>query len=434
VTEQIPKAIIDHASRGHAKKSPSGFELLMACPGSVMYTRYLLEYGDPYAADLGTFGHEISEECFKSSDQIDWIVEEMLSEDNRPDWLKPADDDILRVFPKAYVEYNEMLGRRLKPFRTVTELKVRLFKDCWGTMDRGYLYNIKDGVAMATVDYKQGVTSKQAKGNPQIAIYLAAWAKMLRKEGIEIVKYTGVIFQPRCPGEPEVRKVSYTPEEMGEWVRKIKKYSRRADKIFDGRKKLRFKVGKHCDECFCRGRVKCKAYQNAKDTEGLLVPDNLPDVLAPHSMTDEQLVAIHRNADKIKGILKSVAAYLLARAAAKDAVPGTKPVEGRTQRAWNGKQADVAVTLRDLGVTEPIETKSKLVGIGKAENEIMKSLDPEVFKTVKARKAEAGRLLQIVTKRTEGKLSIALEEDSRPEVGVTDGRLQASEDLLGDLE
>jgi hypothetical protein len=430
-----PRKEVLHASAEHAPWPPSGFEKLANCTASILEEKN--EPDQEYAATkVGEYAHDIWEHCLYNPKTMDAVVAEKTHEDNLPDYVEAGEVEDLKTHPRNFAKYVLNINEKLQPWRFEIEQRVELMPKVWGRMDIGGAYKLKNKEtgksedALYIADYKHGRWySVGAEANWQLIIYALAFA---RKIGIEPVKTTLIVYQPRVVGEETVRKHVYTWPELLGWEARIKEAARQADAVQAGKAIALFKAGKWCQ--FCKAKYKCKEFKRQGDVEGVIdVAVGVPATV-DSTFTDAEVLEVKRRAPKIYEFLRAVDNYLLQRAGSKNPVPGTKPVEGMSKRRWEGKPSEIAEYVETLGVKDPVETIKKLRGIGSIEADIVDLLDDVNFKSAAAKKREAYRLLQSVTFKPEGKLTFVLEDDPRPAIDLHDGRILKPQDLIEDLE
>lgn len=401
----------------HAKLSPSSAGRWLTCTSSVYLEQEMPpEQESPYAAE-GTEAHALLERAIKSGSKPS-ILE--------PDHPAAKDVDVFYEFVEPF-----MLS---EDFAVLSEVKVTLTPDVWGTADAVIIGNKE----LWVVDYKHGKGVAVELPSKQLEIYAAAAVKTmapLLPGPVERV-YT-VIVQPRKehPDGP-LRTLPYNNEDLD--ARVNKEILPVVENIIAG--KVSFCPSEDaCRWCRCKGSCKAQAdmaFEIAKsnfntvdgETRVEAPPKGTADTLKP-----EELAAIILGTSFVKSFLDAVGDRVRDGLLAGESIPGLKLVEGRSIRKW-GRLDDEGnpTTLTDEEVIEKLtkECKLKLAQIAPPKllgpAPIEKLIDPKARNGKK--KAE---LLNSIIVKPSGKPTVVADTDPRKSISPHFTEVQPSTDPLG---
>ncbi len=373
----------NHIKRKHSNLAPSSAERWIACPGSVLLSSKVPEPETTTYAAEGTEAHE-------------WAEKALLSE--LPNAvIRQIPDKEMAHHVLGYALYIAKLKKSLKPFLFHVEAPTKLSTAIYGIADAGMMYHIGGGeVGGVIVDFKYGKGhSVSVENNMQMLCYALGYQKKASK-GIKLKHCTVVIYQPRIDDEEIVRRHRYTKVELKTWQRKIVAAGNVALKMLRGERKPKFVAGAHC--VYCPARGVCRELMDHTKAQTLVEIDKGAKLPDPTMLTDEQLLAIIKYRKIIETFMAGAVEYACTRSQRGASIPGTKLVEGRSQRVWIDDTDHVAKELHELGMTDPYNRKLK--GIGEVEKAVGK-----------------GKIGHVTVKTTP-KVTIALASDARPEVEV----------------
>lgn len=375
----------DHTQRSHALLSASSAYRWLACPPSArLEDKFGPDKSSVYAEE-GTLAHEMANvrlDCFNGT--IDEKTAEKELKKLRKNKLYKEEMD---AYVDEYVSYVTDTFTRIKAScpSAVLIIERRLdfsayVPDGFGTGDA---IIIADGT-MQIIDLKYGKgVQVSAKGNPQMSLYgLGALAEFAWMYTVDRIVMT--IFQPRIRNLDSHTVTVQELEAWGEEVRTVAQlaYAGRGEK----------KAGEHCK--FCKVKGTCRALaaactEAAEDT-------NFADA---DSLSDQQLLAIYRQAAMIKDWIAGIEEHILRTACDGKEWPGMKVVEGRSIRKWTNEE-QLRAKLQELGFTEDQYLKKSLLGI----SDIEKLTGKDVFKS---------SLMEFVVKPA-GAPTLAPSTDPRP--------------------
>jgi len=371
----------------HAKLSPSGAHRWMRCPASPALEAPYPDDSSPYAAE-GTLAHLLA------SEELDGTkpAAERIGEKHTIDGFDFVVDKVMVAHVEDYVklvrEYAEGGILRVEELLLIDQLTGET--DAIGTSDAVIIHAAEKRLTVIDLKYGMGV-KVMAKDNEQAMMY-ALGALECYEPLADFTDVCMVIHQPRLNSVSE------------HWIR--------VDDLLAFAKKVRSSAEatrndkaepvpgeKQCK--FCKAKPSCPALQAIVDetTDEIATADDFAD------LGDNALSIAMGRVDLIEQWCKSIRAEVERRLTKGLDVTGYKLVEGRKgNRAWSdAKDAQdrlSAVLKRDEMYEE------KFISPATAEKLLKK--DPEGLK-----------LLDELTHRPEGKLSVAPAADKRPEKATT---------------
>lgn len=196
----------------HAKLSPSGSKIWMACPGQPDLASQV-PYSTSYAAASGTFVHSMSEMLFK--DRLEnvtlrdyWLGRKELVEEFEIE----VDEDMIKC-AEVYVDYvnkrkEELNAKMLIEERVSME---EISEHIWGTAD-AILIGEKE---LEIIDLKSGKFPVDVENNTQLLIYALG---ALSRYGSEDTIVTMTIVQPRSwHKDGAIRSYSMSAANLVDW-------------------------------------------------------------------------------------------------------------------------------------------------------------------------------------------------------------------------
>ena len=382
----------------HAKLSPSGADRWLTCTSSVEFTAKYPEQKTSSFAQEGTDAHDLLERAVKAK--------------TRPSELEPEHPACMDV-DQCY----DLVAKYLDDpnYVVLSEVKVVLSEDCWGTAD---LIVMGNGV-LGIIDYKHGKGVVVEVPSIQLNIYAIAALKSLGWMAPEpITTVVTTICQPRAqhPNGP-VRTKGYSLQDMLDYEAI---YTELIDCIKSGETEFR-PSEKACRWCAGKGDCEAQAEMALEIAKSHFTP--LGDVVTPAvqdvgTLSVDQKAEILTATSFIKAFLDAVASNIKTALMAGESVPGLKVVAGRSNRAWGTTDDEGKITKLDADAVmakladecklkKSQVTTAKLLGIPAIE----KLIDPK--KRGGKKKLEA---LKAIIVKPEGKPTVVSEEDARPSV------------------
>jgi hypothetical protein len=371
----------------HAKLSPSGAHRWMRCPASPTLEAQFEDESSVYAAE-GTLAHLLA------SEELDGTkpAAERIGEKHTIDGFDFVVDKLMVAYVEDYVklvrEYAEggiLLVEQRVPIDHLTGET-----DATGTSDAVIVH--ADENRLTIVDLKYGMGVKVMAADNEQAMMYALGALERYEQLADFTDVCMVIHQPRLNSVSE------------HWIR-VDDLMAFADKVREAAELTKAAVTtmvpgeKQCK--FCKAKSSCKALQDIVDetVDEIATPDDFAD------LGDNALSVAMGRVELIEQWCKGVRAEVERRLTKGIEVTGYKLVEGRKgNRAWSdAKDAEKrlsAVLKRDEMYEE------KFISPATAEKLLKK--DPEGL-----------ALLDELTHRPEGKLSVAPVTDKRPVKATT---------------
>ena len=371
----------------HAKLSPSGAHRWMRCPGSVALEAQFPDDSSVFAAE-GTLAHLLA------SDELDGVkpARERIGEQHTVDGFDFTVDKVMVAYVEDYVklvrEYAE--GGQLLVEQRVPIGHLTGEEGATGTSD-AVVVHANEG-RLTVIDLKYGMGVKVMAADNEQAMMYALGALERYEQLADFTDVCMVIHQPRLNSVSE------------HWIR-VDDLTVFAKKVAEASELARSPAAftapgeKQCK--FCKAKSVCPALQAIVDetADEEATADDFAD------LGDNSLSIAMGRVELIEQWCKGVRAEVERRLTKGLDVPGYKLVEGRKgNRAWSdAKYAEK----RLLAVLKPDEMyEEKFISPATAEKLLKK--DPEGL-----------ALLEELTHRPEGKLSVAPVTDNRPAKATT---------------
>ena len=357
----------------HASLGASSAHRWAYCPGSVAASADLPNTSSPFAQE-GTTAHDLAELALRTgSSALDHFENQEMAD-----------------FVSVYTEY---VGR-LSVEADMTMIEQRLDYGDWvpggfGTSDAIVLR----GDTLHVVDLKYGMgVQVYAENNPQGMLYaLGAYNEISHAADVQRVVIT--IVQPRLDHISEWEISIPDLLKWAEWI------SQRAEATTEP-DAPRIAGASQCK--FCLAKHNCGALLKHTTDAMLTEFDDLENLPAPDTLTDDQVGAALAAKGLIEGWLNAVQSHVVERLESGQGFDGFKLVAGRSSRRW----IDEGVALKEL---------SGMIGQDKAMTQPKLISPPQAEKAVGAkRKADIQNLIV----KTEGKPTLAPDSDNRPAVNV----------------
>lgn len=284
----------------HAKFSPSGSKIWLACPASIRLSDGIPDTSGE-AAERGTRIHQTAEELLQGI--------EVTHKDHIADAL-------------PYVDFVQTVTAG---YEVLIEQRVYLINDfCYGTAD---IIAIKGNHGLV-IDLKTGRQEVKAQGNPQLAIYAAAAAKAYDLHSVEaIIWQTGL-----------------TPTSDFLYRDDFQRIEDAVKAAVDVHGSIAPRAGDHCQ--YCKARAHCRA--RALD---------VLNVAGSELTTNSDLGLLLTHARKAADWAADIEARALQALTDGAQVEGYKLVEGVSRRKW----ADNALEVIDAaGLTELVTFRQPL--------------------------------------------------------------------------
>lgn len=373
----------------HSRLAPSAAERWTTCTASVAYcAKHKLRSEDTKYSKDGTVQHE-------------W---------NHKLCTRQVEADDIPELNREYAEFwRDVCAELVTPESTAFyETQVPLFyqeRDT-GTVDFASI----SADAVHIRDYKHGEgVMVDPEYNPQLLIYAWSFLEQMRPmySFAEGMRVTIGIVQPRYRGEEPVRVWETTVAEIREWTHDIVKTVNdiNTDNVV---------FAPSVEACrWCPAAKQMPLCPERMDRLKLLPPQSNPlecfkDLDQRPVLTVDQLVNIYRNEKILKQIIDNAKVVLTDMLRSGRTVPGVKLVRGRQgNREWTD-EGRVRELMRYLKLRQRDYIDEKI----KSPAQIEKI--PAVIEQNKSTKFK--NIFAGLQRRSEGKITIALESDKRPPV------------------
>lgn len=387
-------------SSKHALLSPSSAERWLACtPSARLGEKYPDTAGE--AAKEGTIAHALGEALIRYEAEI--ISEEVylkeISEIEQSEYYNADMQELMEEYKDYVMEAFQLAKMRTPDAELIIEDKLDLTKwvmNGYGTADAQI---IADG-ALNIIDLKYGRGVRvEAEGNKQMMLY-AVGAVEKAKIFYDIREVTMTIYQPRLNN---ISTYALSVDELYRFAEEELKP--RANLAYEG--KGDFAVGDHCR--FCKAKPRCRAYADEQKKIAQY------DFKNAEELSDDEIAEILTKADDVASWLKDVQSYALNVAVNEGKkFKGFKVVMGQSRRRYINED-DVVNRLLENGFEEALLFEKKLLGITAME----KTISKKKFNT----------LLGDLVEKPEGKPTLVVESDKRPEWD----RTQTAQDDFKDI-
>lgn len=331
----------------HATLGASSAHRWIPCPGSIRMSKGMPNESSVYARE-GSAAHEIGEmalkECKNAINYLGFKLDEY------------KEIDVDETMCALVQEYLDTVRGEIEKYEadghSDAELGVEIrfdlshiYPDMFGTCDA--VLFLPAWRKLIVFDYKHGWVSVPVEKNPQTMYY--ALGAITGKHNRDVRDIELIIVQPRSGHRTTVKRWSCDMEELLDYKYVLidsAKRTERPDSILN--------PGEWCK--FCTAAPVCRALTQkvmelimakADPIDGIKMPN-------PDKIPFDELKVVWENASMIEGWIKNVKSYAHAQALQGNFLPGTKLVEGRSNRKW--KDEDAAVKkLKVLKITGEID-------------------------------------------------------------------------------
>ena len=389
----------------HAKLSPSSSHRWIACPGSVLLESKIDEEPSSEYAEYGTAGHHVADYCLKENSPAVEMVGDRINVDydsaHYPDGVLV--DDEMADAVQMYLDYCNQLQTGASKWHIEKKVNFsRYVPEGFGTSD----FIAVHPEILHIVDLKMGKGVRvNAEWNTQGMLYALG-----ALDEISIMHDCTVrisIVQPRLD---HISEWDISVGDLRYWAEA--ELMPKAQLAWDaqyGKITPMFNPGE--SQCrFCKAQATCKALAEYSLKTAIDTFTNIPestdtDLTDIHTLNNEELGKLLPKVKTIINWANALEALALTELTTGKKIPGYKLVQGRSgNRKWTN-ESEIATHLRALGLSNEEIYKSKIKSpVGVLAELKKKQIPPvgvETFWTV-----------------PEGKLTIAGEEDKRPEVSV----------------
>lgn len=357
----------------HKRKSASGAEKFISCPGSL--TREDLvppeESPDEEWSVEGTAAHALGEKCLREQTEPWMHMGEIMEAHGEELTDFPVNTDMSEAV-QVYVDYvRSMYGDDCDSFIEMSIDNPEVGEDFGGTADY-VAYRVKDGGGFIHVmDYKHGIgISVDIDDNKQLLYYAYGVILLLGIEKGEGMNVGITIVQPRgFHSEGSIRERWVSSDDVYDWAEEI---------LLPGMKKADAAdaplcLGEHCR--FCRAKLwACEAMTEnfRKLLEDGDPADEKEDKARLKSITDDELALEWERVAPARMRIKAINIEAYRRSMLGRKIAGTKLIAGRVDRVWKEGAEDAAK--KKLG-DDAWETKPKFLSPAQAEKKLVGGKD-----------------------------------------------------------
>lgn len=332
----------------HAKLSPSGAKLDMACPGN---RREQAKYprSSSSASAKGTGMHCMAASCLLRNHEADkyigwWCGENAQGADylmrDKPEaagtkgfWSFQIDAENAQNVQLYLDHVRGVLASAGPQGRLVVEERVKLTDNIWGTPDASvsvpYLW-------LHITDYKNGYTFVP-ESSEQLKLYLLAKMGLTNPFGYQ--KLYATIAQPNSTHDEAIRTIEYDVQELLDWYEF--EYAPAAARCIDPNAPCI--PGDWCKSAWCNARFSCEARAALCDavTDGMFTSvvelGQLRTLPAPAIMTADVIAKVLNYGDVVIDWIKDIKAHEYKLAMSQNNTWG-KLVQGKSSRDWKDRE------------------------------------------------------------------------------------------------
>jgi len=408
----------------HKQLSPSKFDRVMLCPGSV---REEAKYPDPPsgpAAIDGTHSHTLLETCINDGLRDPEFYLGQTLKDHEGEF-KVEKDRVARVH--IAVEYISRRKMELGFAPVHAEMKLNsewafLRDDMGGTCD---VHICGDGV-LEVIDYKDGMGAVDLPC-VQLDLYTLMILGMYDLTKFHTVRQT--IIQPKLEyrGEKGVVWVERPVSELLALIPKYQSAAKASDKpdapLAPGEKQCKY----------CKHKGACAALNGQMMAASGIVFQDVSQQAANKdvtTMTDQQLREMVESAPLMRQMLEAAEKEALRRLEAGQVIDGLKVVRGRGSRDWNCDEPKLLEVLKKAGVPLDACYEKKLLSPAKVEKLTWKKRDGSEHMLSDKHRV---MLQSEYIKKFDGKLTVVPASDDRPAVILSAAPLFSAVDLIPDF-
>lgn len=313
-----------HAERAHARLSPSAFERIIRCPGSVRLSEGLPDQTSTYAAE-GTAAHELAAYCLGIGQDAITCLGRVIDTKTGTFTCLDFDGETRFEVTEEMVEAVQVYLDAVRTVQGILTIEERLDlghiqPGMFGTADAIVL----DGRTLHVFDLKYGRgKAVEVEENPQLICYAAGAAHRYHNRGVDEVRL--VIVQPRAshPKGP-VRSYELDFVDLAIWLGELRAAAERANE-----EDAPLAPGDWCR--WCKAAPMCPALRQKSLSSA---QDEFGDFMEPTLLTPDQMAEVLSEVETFKIWLKSVEKYAHDQAMSGRPPTGYKLVAKRATRRW----------------------------------------------------------------------------------------------------
>lgn len=386
------------APAAHARLGASSCERWSNCPGSIRMSSGMPNESSVYARE-GSAAHEIGEMALRSGHDAIHYLNTKLE--------KYPEIKIDHTLCAAVQEYLDMVRWEIEKyelsgyddFELGVEIRFDLTHidaDMFGTCD--CIIFLPAWKRLLVIDYKHGWASVPVERNRQTMYY--ALGALTGKHNRDVDHVELVIVQPRTGKRTAVKRWGCDVAEIFAFKDKLLAAADQTRKV-----DAELKPGEWCK--FCPAAAVCGVLAKRIEEIVMLKEDPIEGavLLNPEKIPFEKLKPVWEHASMIEAWVKNVKSYCHNQALAGNLLPGTKLVEGRSNRDWK----DEAEAMKSL---QSMRTAGEIDG----EIFISKLKSPAQIEDMLPKKSKG--LIATLWAKGRGALTLVTESDERPSAKV----------------
>jgi hypothetical protein len=394
----------------HKKLSPSKFNRVRLCPGSVREEAKYPESEGGTAALDGSRDHLLLEVCIEKG-----LISatEMIGEKLSNEWLVEFSVDRDRADRvQVAIEYlrTRVMDLNFAPIYSEVKLDSQIM---FGRDDMGGTCDIhivgKDYLEVA--DYKGGMGAVNLPCD-QLDIYSLMILGNYQDHDFKTIRQT--IIQPKLANRGE-NGVIYIEMSVDELLAKRQIYIDAAAASDDPNAPL-VPGDEQCK--YCKHKGACTSLSNKVMQDSGIKFDDLTAIAhdEPNTMSDDRIVQIMEAIPLIKQFIEGVETEAQRRLEAGKEIAGLKLVRGRGSNDWALAPEDMAERLKKMKVPKEAIWETKIISPAKAKKLCWKTKDGT---DAKLTDKQIEMLEKEYIKKSEGALTVALASDKRSAVTIS---------------
>ena len=412
---------------GHSTLSPSARARWQLCPASVAASARYTGGKSGAAAIDGTHTHTLLEMALDLSLPASVYVNTKLKDDDGEFTVDVERAKRVQIaLDYVTARLTEFPGSRLLTEKRVNPEALMGRDDMSGTVD----IQIINDKFIEIIDYKDGVQTVEAAGNPQMEQYAVGVIAEALVEGKTYPMVRMTIIQPKLEmkGLPAVSSAEYP---LGHFTSVVIPQMALEAAATDGEGAAYVPGEKQCMYCAHKGACTARI-ESAFDKAGIkfdaVKTEELPteSKKLPDTLPDAQLRLLVEGAKEIRAMLDAAEEEALRRITHVAPIEGLKVVRGAGRRAWAMDDEDVVTRLTKMGVPKSAVYKMAVITAPNAEKLTWVKRDG-TEKKLTAKQLDFIANEMIV--KGDGKLTVVPTSDKRKEVefGVPDAMFKSVE-------
>ena len=394
----------------HAKLSPSKRHRWGVCPASVREEAKYPEDRSGTAAIDGTHTHTLLEWAVTHDDCADPLAKVIgtTMKDDDGEFVVDADRAERVKFALDYIRKQAVGNVKVISEDQVDPFPLTMRFDLSGHVD----IQIVSHDTLEVIDYKDGMSGVTAVENHQLEQY--AFGCLCAHQDCDFKTIRMTIIQPklRSKGQSGITSWEISYDEL---MARLPALIEQAAATDDPN--APFNPGDA--QCkYCRAKGGCSALTTSALTSAGISFDNLSGAAAetdPATLSDDRIREIMEAAPLIRQMLEGVEIEALRRLEDGKEIRGLKLVKGRGSRGWAFPDDVIAEKLTKMGLPKSVLWETKIISPAKVEKVKWKNRAGDDKSLSDKQRA---LIHSEYIKKSDGKLTVALESDDRPAVTI----------------